>query len=138
MNKLAAAGALALVAAYAISAQAFISNDAGQKPPAAQNEVPPAAQEETPPPKKECLTDKAGFRNRDGQNEFYVELVNTCDKPVVCLIKAYVIGSEGGKAGSGTLQLGASVNGEEVRETWTIATSENGGMANMSRSCKFE
>ena len=92
--------------------------------------------ETQPTPPKECLTDKSGFRNRDGQNEFYVELINACDKPLVCVVKAYVIGSEGGKAGSATLQLAPALNGAEVREIWTMEIAQNGGMASVSRSCK--
>jgi hypothetical protein len=133
--------AAALAAAFAVTARAGSGsdNEDGQKPPQVQDNVPPAADNEaSPPAKKECLTDKSGFRNRDGQNEFYVELINVCDKPLVCVVKAYVIGSEGGKAGSGTLQLAPALNGNEVHETWTMPTSQNGGMANVSRSCKFE
>ena len=137
------AAAIALAATSAMVAQAGSGsdndNEAGQKPPAIQENVPPVAQDEKPPePKKECLTDKSGFRNRDGQNEFYVELINACDKPLVCVVKAYVIGAEGGKAGSGTLQLAPALNGNEVHETWTMATAQNGGMATVSRSCEFK
>lgn len=135
------AAAAAFVAAYAVTAHAGSGSDHedGQRPPVRRDEVLPMVPEETQPaPRRECLTDKSGFRNRDGQNEFYVELINACDKPLVCVVKAYVIGSEGGKAGSGTLQLAPALNGVDVRETWTMATAQNGGMASVSRSCKFE
>jgi hypothetical protein len=134
--------AATLAAASTVAAQAGSGSDHedGQRPPAMQNNAPPAAQNEAPlePVKKECLTDKAGFRTRDGQNEFYVELINACDKPLVCVVKAYVIGAEGGKAGSGTVQLAAASAGEEIHETWTMPTAQAGGMASMSRSCKLE
>ena len=133
--------AVAFATAFAVAARAGSGsdNEDGQKPPQVQENAPPAADKEaSPPAKKECLTDKSGFRTRDGQNEFYVELINACDKPLVCVVKAYVIGSEGGKAGSGTLQLAAARGGEEIHETWTMPTAQAGGMANVSRSCKFE
>ncbi|MET0278494.1 MAG: hypothetical protein ABW198_09190 [Pseudorhodoplanes sp.] len=144
MNKIAsricvAAAALAIaVAAHAGSGSGSDIDD-GQKPPLPQDNVPPVIQNEAPvATPKECLTDKSGFRTRDGQNEFYVELINVCDKPLVCVVKAYVIGAEGGKAGSGTLQLAPARGGEEIHQTWTMATAQAGGMANISRSCKFE
>lgn len=129
--------AVALATAGAARAGSGSDNEDGQRPPAAREEIPPAAENEAPP-KQQCLTDKSGFRTRDGQNEFYVELINACDKPLVCVVKAYVIGAEGGKAGSGTLQLAAARGGEEIHETWTMPTAQAGGMANVSRSCKFE
>ncbi len=133
--------AAACVAAFTVVAHAGSGsdNENGQTPPVTQDNSPPAAREEArPAPPKECLTDKSGFRNRDGQSEFYVELINACDRALVCVVKAYVIGSEGGKTGSGTLQLAAARDGAEVHETWTMATAQNGGMASISRSCKFE
>jgi hypothetical protein len=132
---------MALAAAFPSIARAGSGsdNENGQKAPTVQNEAQPGAQEDAPPASpKQCLTDKSGFRTRDGQNEFYVELINVCDKPLVCVVKAYVIGAEGGKAGSGTLQLAPARGGEEIHETWTMATAQAGGMANISRSCKFE
>lgn len=111
-------------------------NEDGQRPPIAQDNVPARDESPAEPAKKECLTDKSGFRSRDGQPEFFVELINACDKPLVCVVKAYVIGAEGGKAGSGTLQIAAAVHGEEVHETWTMPTAQQGGMASVSRSCK--
>jgi len=129
----------ALLAACIVAAHAGSGSDHddGQKPPVSREDVLPMVPKETQPtPPKECLTDKSGFRNRDGQNEFYVELINACDKPLVCVVKAYVIGSEGGKAGSATLQLAPARNGAEVREIWTMETAQNGGMASVSRSCK--
>jgi len=133
---------VALAAACTVAARAGSGsdNEDGQRAPATQDNAPPAVENETQPEpaKKECLTDKAGFRSRDGQNEFYVELINACDKPVVCVVKAYVIGSEGGKAGSGTVQLAPAPPGEEIHETWAMPTAQAGGMANMSRSCKVE
>jgi hypothetical protein len=143
MNSLAirvVAAVAACVAACAVVAQAGSGSDNGQRPPVTQDNVPPAVQSQAPPEptKKECLTDKSGFRNRDGQSEFYVELINACDRALVCVVKAYVIGAEGGKAGSGTVQLAAALDGAEVHETWTMSTAQTGGMASVSRSCKFE
>lgn len=138
MNRVVLCAAAVLASAFAVAAQAESTsdNEGGQRPPATQDN-PPSAREEVPVPPKECLTDKSGFRNRDGQNEFYVELINACDKALLCVVKAYVIGAEGGKAGSGTLQLAAALDGKDVHETWTMPTAQNGGMASVSRSCKF-
>lgn len=133
------AAAAVFAAASIVAAHAGSDNEDGQRPPVGRvEELPTVREEAQPAPPKECLTDKSGFRNRDGQNEFYVELINVCDKPLVCVVKAYVIGSEGGKAGSGTLQLAAALNGVDVRETWAMATAQNGGMASVSRSCTFK
>jgi hypothetical protein len=132
---------VAFSTAFAVTARAGSGsdNEDGQRPPAVQNETPPVAQQDTPlASPKQCLTDKSGFRTREGQNEFYVELINACDKPVVCVVKVYVIGAEGGKAGSGTVQLAPALDGAEVHETWTMETAQAGGMANISRSCKSE
>ncbi len=141
MNRSVSGVAAVLVVLCAAAAQAGSGSDHddGQGPPQTHQQ-PPAIREEAQPPvtKKECLTDKSGFRTRDGQNEFYVELVNACNRPLVCVVKAYVIGSEGGKAGSGIVQLAAAPDGEEIHETWTMPTAQAGGMASMSRICKLE
>ena len=118
---------VALAGAFVLSAHAA-DNEDGQKPPVTQDDTPPAQP-------KECITDDSGFRNRDGNNEFFVELSNVCGRPQICVVKVYVIGSEGGKAGSGTLQLAAALDGVAMKDTWTMPTTENGGMATMSRSC---
>ncbi len=136
--RIALAGMLAASFALVAQAGSGSDNEDGQRPPVVQDNPPAAREEPQPEPaRKECLTDKSGFRSRDGQNEFFVELINACDKPLVCVVKAYVIGAEGGKAGSGTLQLAPAVNGEEVHETWVMPTAQAGGMASVSRSCKF-
>lgn len=132
--------AAACVAAFTAVAYAGSGsdNEDGQRPPVTQDNVPHVIQNEAQlAPPKECLTDRTGFRNRDGQNEFYVELINACDQALVCVVKAYVIGAEGGKAGSGTLLLAPALDGAAVHETWTMATAQNGGMASVSRSCEF-
>ena len=106
-------------------------NEVGQKPPVAQDDTPP----EQP---KVCVTDTTGYRNSGGTNEFYVELINACARPHVCTVKAYVVGAEGGKAGSGTLTLPAAANGIAAHETWSMQTAQMGGMATVSRSCTPE
>lgn len=109
----------------------------GQKPLVQEQPVkqaePEKPREEKP---KECVTETSGFRRLNGVNQFYVELTNSCDKPHVCVLKAYVVGSEGGKAGRGTVQIAAASKGQTAHQTWFMRTTENGGMASMSRSCK--
>ena len=65
--------ALAAIVTVTAHAGSGSDNEDGQRPPAAQDNAPPEVQNEAPPaPPKECLTDKSGFRSRDGQNEFYM------------------------------------------------------------------
>jgi hypothetical protein len=107
------------------------NNEDGQKPAVAQDDTPSGQP-------KECITDKTGYRSRDGSSEFYVELINACNRPQSCTVKAYVVGSEGGRAGSGTLTLPAAADGIATHETWSMQTAQMGGMATVSRSCTPE
>lgn len=105
-------------------------DDDGQKPPVAQSDTPP----EQP---KVCVTDNTGYRERGGSSEFYVELTNACNRTHVCTVKAYVVGAEGGRAGSGTVTLPAA-DGAPTREIWSMQTAQMGGMATVSRNCTPE
>jgi hypothetical protein len=67
---------------------------------------------------------------------YYVEVTSACARRQLCTINAYVVGSRGGKTGQGTLTLGKASPGQETKKIWTMRTAENGGMANMSWSCK--
>jgi|GEM_PF-4184997 len=111
----------------------------GQIPPVIQEEPlkqqEPVKQQEPEKP-KECVTETSGFRHLNGMNQFYVELTNSCDRPHVCVLKAYVVGSEGGKTGRATVRVAAASKGQTAHQTWFMRTTENGGMATFSRSCK--
>ena len=83
-----------------------------------------------------CTSEQSGFRAQNGVNMYYVEVTSACEKRQRCTINAYVVGSRGGKTGQGTLTLGKASPGQETKKTWTMRTAEDGGMANMSWSCK--
>ncbi len=83
-----------------------------------------------------CTSEQSGFRAQNGINMFYVEVTSACEKRQRCTINAYVVGSRGGKTGQGILTLDKASPGQESRKTWSMKTAENGGMANMSWSCK--
>ena len=83
-----------------------------------------------------CTSEQSGFRAQNGVNTFFVEVTSACARRQRCTINAYVVGSRGGRAAQGTLTLGKASPGQETKKTWTMRTAENGGMANMSWSCK--
>ena len=83
-----------------------------------------------------CTSEQSGFRAQNGVNMYYVEVTSACARRQLCTINAYVVGSRGGKTGQGTLTLGKASPGQETKKIWTMRTAENGGMANMSWSCK--
>ena len=125
------AAAVILAAGLSSGALAQGKIDSGQRPPAeAQPQTEPA---QTP---VRCTSEQSGFRALNGVNTFYVEVTSACEKRQRCTINAYVVGSRGGKTGQGTITLPAGVAGQEAKKTWSMRTAENGGMANMSWSCK--
>lgn len=134
LRRLFCLGLLMAVAAVAFTSAHAEDDDMpeGQIPPVVHEE--PVKQQEPEKP-KECVTENSGFRRLNGVNQFYVELTNSCDKPHVCVLKAYVVGSEGGKAGRGTVRIAAASQGQTAHQTWIMRTAENGGMATMSRNC---
>ena len=122
--------ALVLMTGLSCAALAQDKSESGQRPPA---QAQPQATPETP---MRCTSEHSGFRALNGVNMFYVEVTSVCEKRQRCKISAYVVGSRGGKAGQGTLTLGPASHGQETKKTWSMRTSENGGMANMSWNCK--
>ena len=123
--------ALVILFSLNFAASAQDKADSGQTPPQETVAQAPAA-----PAPARCTSEQSGFRAQNGVNTFYVEVTSACEKRQRCTINAYVVGSRGGKAGQGTLTLGKASPGQETKKTWTMRTAENGGMANMSWSCK--
>ena len=103
---------------------------------AAETQGQTTGQAAAPQTPARCTSEQSGFRAQNGVNVYYVEVTSACEKRQRCTINAYVVGSRGGKAGQGTLTLGKASPGQETKKTWTMRTTENGGMANMSWSCK--
>ncbi len=124
-------GIAAIAVLFALNMAAFAQDriDSGQRPPA---ETPAQAE----PVPERCAREHSGFRSLNGVNMFYVEVTSACEKRQRCTISAYVVGSRGSQAGQGTLTLAPGSRGQESKETWSMRTSENGGMANMSWSCE--
>ena len=118
---------------FAASAAEQSKADSGQTPP---QETPPQEAVAQAPAPARCTSEQSGFRAQNGVNTFYVEVTSACAMRQRCTINAYVVGSRGGKTGQGTLTLGKASPGQETKKTWTMRTAENGGMANMSWSCK--
>lgn len=125
-----AIAAIAILFALNAAASAQDKDDSGQQPP-----MQAQPQAESAPPAR-CASETSGFRALNGVNMFYVEVTSACEKRQRCTINAYVAGSRGGKTGQGTITLGRASPGQETKKTWSMRTAENGGMANMSWSCK--
>jgi hypothetical protein len=113
---------------FAASAAEQNKADSGQTPPETVAQAPAAP--------ARCTSEQSGFRAQNGVNMYYVEVTSACEKRQRCTINAYVVGSRGGKTGQGTLTLGKASPSQETKKIWTMRTAENGGMANMSWSCK--
>ena len=133
MNTIKVIAAVAILFGLNVAASAAEQGKiaAGQEPAAATH-----AQATAPQAPARCTSEQSGFRAQNGVNMYYVEVTSACEKRQRCTIKAYVVGSRGGKAGQGTLTLGKASPGQETKKTWTMRTTENGGMASMSWSCK--
>ena len=123
--------AIAILFTLNFAASAQDKANSGQTPP--QETVAQAEPAKTP---ANCTSEQSGFRAQNGVNTFFVEVTSACEKRQRCTINAYVVGSRGARAGQGTLTLGKASPGQESKKTWTMRTAENGGMANMSWSCK--
>ena len=115
---------------FAASAQDKAAS--GQTPPQETVAQAPAA----PAAPARCTSEQSGFRAQNGVNTFFVEVTSACEKRQRCTINAYVVSSRGARAAQGTVTLGKASPGQEAKKTWTMRMAENGGMANMSWSCK--
>ena len=121
----------ALVILFSLNFAASAQDKAvsGQTPPQETVAQAPAAP-------ARCTSEQSGFRAQNGVNTFFVEVTSACARRQLCTINAYVVGSRGARAAQGTVTLGKASPGQEAKKTWTMRTAENGGMANMSWSCK--
>lgn len=124
------AAALGLALAGNGSLAALAQDDGGQLPLLEQ--PAPAEQAEKP----QCVTSTAGFKVKDSQATFEVELVNSCDMRLKCTVDAFVIGAKGQSQGQGTLILASAPKGQTTAETYVLKVKSAGGMANVSHSCE--
>lgn len=100
--------------------------DSGQTPP-----PEPAPQ---PATAKECISDRADFKDVNGQAVFVVELKNACDKRIRCVVDAYVTTAKGPTSGHATLTIDGKAG---AAKSYSMKIGQSSGMANMSRVCNF-
>jgi hypothetical protein len=97
-------------------------------------ELPPPAQAEPEKPKP-CVTDQTGFRTHNGVHSFKVALTNACEQRQRCIVNVYLVTSRGPQKGQATLTLDKAARGQTTHKDYVIRIPENGGSAQVSRSC---
>ena len=83
-----------------------------------------------------CISDDAGFRQKDGLNTFVVKVMNACETTQKCTVNVYIVGAQGPEQGKATLTLAPKSKGEAAQKSYTMVVKAAGGMANVSRSCR--
>ena len=101
------------------------SGDSGQTPP-----------KDKPQDVAECVSDEANFKQKGGVATFVVDVKNSCDKRVKCVVSAYLITATGAAQGQTTLILAPQSEGAGSEQSFVMDIKSAGGMANVSRQCE--
>src|ERR1700742_2703460 len=88
----------------------------------ADSQEPPTEQkpDQKPAEKPQCIASNAGFKQKGGVPTFEVELVNSCDRRLKCIVDAFVTGARGQVQGHGTLTLAAAPKGQTTSKTYVM------------------
>jgi hypothetical protein len=66
-----------------------------------------------------------------------IELENRCEKRIRCRVYANVTTARDSKRAKTTMTLAPHAQGKKSKQTFAVRIHENGGMAQVSRDCKF-
>ncbi|MGH6739874.1 MAG: hypothetical protein ACREDY_12745 [Bradyrhizobium sp.] len=108
------------------------ASDEGQKPPVEQ----PKPDEQKPPEQPKCVTSKTDWKQHGKAVTFVIELQNSCEVRLKCIVEAYVVGSRGPAQGQGTLILSPKSKGNGAIKSFALKVKSMGGTANVSHRCK--
>jgi hypothetical protein len=100
----------------------------------------PAPAEDAPkkePTAKECIADGGGLKLYDNKPAFVIELSNTCEQRIRCKVFANVTTARDSKRAQTTMTLAPKSKGAKAKQAYAVRTHEMGGMAQVSRECKF-
>ncbi len=116
------AGLVSLLTAAPALAQK--SNESGQTPP------------NVPGPSDGCVSHDATFEQRGGKPVFVIALQNICETRMRCRVNAYLTTSQGPTTIRATFTLAPQSRGKSASKSHVTPLREDGGMANVSHSCK--
>ena len=100
------------------------ANESGQTPPNASG------------PSDGCVSHDASFKEQGGKPVFVIALQNICEKRMRCVVKAYLMTSQGSTRIRATMTLAAQSRGKAASRSHVTPLRENGGMATTSHSCQ--
>jgi hypothetical protein len=132
MTSISTARPLALAVLFAAGCAGLASAEDVTIP---DGELPPPAQAEPQKPKP-CVTDQTGFWTHKGVHTFKVALANSCERRQRCIVNVYLVTSRGPQQHRATLTLAKASRGKAAQRDYAIRTPENGGSAQVSRTCK--
>lgn len=93
--------------------------------------------EATPMTAKECIADlDSSYAEHGKAFTFTMTFQNSCDRPIKCVIDAYVVGIRGPTSGHTTLRFPAR-GAEPARNSYVLKVKAMGGTAQYGRACDF-
>jgi hypothetical protein len=116
------AGLVSLLSASPACAQK--QNESGQTPPQASG------------PSDGCVSHDASFKEQGGKPVFVIALQNVCEKRMRCVVNAYLTTSHGPTKIRAKMTLAPQSRGKAASKSHVTPLRGNGGMANVSHSCK--
>ncbi len=100
---------------------------------AAQNAPAPPA----PPKPNECIADKGDFKMHGKSPAYVIELENKCEQRIRCRVFANVTTARDSKRAQTTMTLAPKSQGAKAKQSYAVRIHEMGGMAQVSRNCRF-
>jgi hypothetical protein len=85
----------------------------------------------------ECIADvDSRYDEQDKRYTFTMIFQNNCDRPIKCVVDAYVVGIRGPTSGHATLRF-AALGEDRARNSYVLKVKAMGGTAQYGRACDF-
>jgi hypothetical protein len=83
-----------------------------------------------------CVSHEASFKRQGGKALFVIDLKNICETRFRCRVAAHLTTSQGAKQIRAVVVLGPQSRRKAAQKSHVTPLRQDGGMANVSHSCK--
>ena len=90
-----------------------------------------------PPTPNQCVADLGDFKMHGKTPAFVITLENKCERRIRCRVFANITTARDSKRAQTTMTLAPHAQGAKAKQSYVVRVHVMGGMAQMSRTCRF-